>query len=141
CTADVSAGAPSAARSLVAAAPGTSPASTGASAATITVTANDGFGNPVSGVAVALVASGTNNSLTQPTGPTDVNGQVTGTLSSTKAEAKTISATLNGVTQVTATASVSVSAAAAASIAISAGDQQEATVGTAVPVPPAVIVR
>src|SRR2546426_3521957 len=33
------------------------------------------------------------------------------------------------------------SAAAAASIAISAGDQQEATVGTAVPVPPAVIVR
>src|SRR5207248_1786072 len=114
---------------------------TGASAATITVTANDEFGNPVSGVTVVLAASGTSNALAQPAGPTGVNGQATATLSSTKAETKTISATLNGVTQVSATASVSVSAAAAASIAISAGDHQAATVGTAVPVPPAVIVR
>src|SRR5206468_2762852 len=130
-----------AARSLVAATPGTITASIGASAATITVTANDQFGNPVSGVTVALAASGANNALAQPTGPTGANGQVTGTLSSTKAETKTVSATLNDATVVTATASVSVSAAAAASIAISAGDQQDATVGTAVPVPPAVIVR
>src|SRR5207249_3261973 len=140
-TAQGTAGAPSAARSLVAATPGTITASIGASAATITVTANDQFGNPVSGVTVALAATGANNALAQPTGPTGANGQVTGTLSSTKAETKTVSATLNGATVVTATASVSVSAAPAAAIAISAGDQQEATVGTAVPVAPAVIVR
>src|SRR5205807_1489610 len=140
-TATGTAGAPSAARSLVAADPGTVSASGGASVTTITVTASDEFGNPVSGVTVTLAASGTSNALTQPTGPTGVDGQVTGTLSSAKAETKTISATLNGVTQVSATASVSVSAAAAASIAISAGDHQAATVGTAVPVPPAVIVH
>src|SRR5205823_6265893 len=140
-TASGTAGAPSAARSLVVATPGTITASTGASAATITVTANDEFGNPVSGVTVVLAASGTSNALAQPAGPTGANGQATATLSSTKAETKTISATVNGVTQVSATASVSVSAAAAASIAISAGDHQAATVGTAVPVPPAVIVR
>ncbi|HEY6157905.1 MAG TPA: Ig-like domain-containing protein, partial [Gemmatimonadales bacterium] len=140
-TAQGTAGAPSAARSLVAATPGTITASTGASAATITVTANDEFGNPVSGVTVALVATGANNALAQPTGPTGANGQITGTLSSTKAETKTISAILNGVTPVTATASVSVTAAAAAAIASSAGDGQTATVGTAVPVAPAVIVR
>ncbi|HXL07743.1 MAG TPA: Ig-like domain-containing protein, partial [Gemmatimonadales bacterium] len=140
-TAQGTAGAPGAARSLVAATPGTITASTGASAATITVTANDQFGNPVSGVTVALAATGANNALAQPTGPTGANGQVTGTLSSTKAEIKTVTATLNGATVVTATANVSVSAAAAAAIAISAGDQQGATVGTAVLVPPAVIVR
>src|SRR5205823_4391041 len=125
----------------VAVTPGAISASGGASAATITVTANDEFGNPVSGVTVTLSSSGTNNALTQPTGPTGANGQATGTLSSTKAETKTIGATLNGITQVTATASVGVTAAAAASIAISAGDGQAATVGTAVAVPPAVIVR
>src|SRR5438105_4112070 len=140
-TASGTAGAPSAARSLVVAVPGTITASTGASAATITVTANDEFGNPVSGVTVTLGATGTGNALAQPAGPTGPNGQVTGTLSSTKAETKTISATLNGVTQVGATASVSVTPAAAASIAVSTGDGQTATVGTAVLVPPAVIVR
>src|SRR5207237_838446 len=132
---------PKSARSLVVAAPGTITASTGASAATVTVTANDEFGNPVSGVTVTLGATGTGNALAQPAGPTGPNGQVTGTLGSTKAETKTISATLNGVTQVGATASVSVTPAAAASIAVSTGDGQTATVGTAVLVPPAVIGR
>src|SRR5205814_2249595 len=103
--------------------------------------AYDEFGNPVSGVTVTLAASRTNNALAQPTSLTGANGQATATLSSTKAETKTIGATLNGITQVTATASVGVTAAAAASIAISAGDGQAATVGTAVAVPPAVIVR
>src|SRR5213082_2575442 len=120
-TASGTAGAPSAARSLVVATPGTITASTGASAATITVTANDEFGNPVSGVTVTLSSSGTNNALTQPTGPTGANGQATGTLSSTKAETKTIGATLNGITQVTATASVSVTAAAAAATLTQSG--------------------
>src|SRR6266576_2536716 len=80
-TATGTAGAPSAARSLVAADPGTISASGGTSAATITVSVNDEFGNPVSAVTVTLAASGTSNALTQPTGPTGANGQVTGTLS------------------------------------------------------------
>src|SRR5439155_21154 len=92
------------------------------------VIVQDANSNPVQGVAVT-VAVGLGS------------GQVTRTLSSTKAEIKTVTATLNGATVVTATANVSVSAAAAAAIAISAGDQQDATVGTAVLVPPAVIVR
>src|SRR5207237_222283 len=140
-TATATAGAPSAARSLVAAAPGTIAASSGANAATITVTVNDEFGNPVSGATVTLGSTGANNPLPHPAGPTGTNGQVTGTLSSHKAETKTVSATVNGTVAVTATASVTVTPAAAASIAISAGDGQTATVGTAVAVPPGVIVR
>src|SRR5213076_2236641 len=73
-TATGTAGAPNAARSLVAATAGAITASTGASAATITVTANDEFGNPVSGVTVTLAASGTNNALAQPTSLTGANG-------------------------------------------------------------------
>src|SRR5207244_7847011 len=57
-TATGTAGAPSAARSLVAAAPSIITASSGASPATITVTVNDQFGNPVSGAAVTLAATG-----------------------------------------------------------------------------------
>ena len=140
-TATGTAGAPSAARSLVAAAPSIITASSGASPATITVTVNDQFGNPVSGAAVTLAATGANNALTQPVGATGANGQVTGMLSSSKTETKTVSATVNGTTAVSATASVTVVAAPAAVIASNGGDGQSATVGTAVPVPPSVIVR
>src|SRR5439155_1119103 len=63
------AAAPSASRSLVAAAPGSITASTGSSAATITVTVRDGFDNAVSGATVGLAAAPTpGNTLTQPSG-------------------------------------------------------------------------
>jgi hypothetical protein len=63
---------------------------------TITVTARDAAGTPLSGVSVSLTASGTGNTLTQPGGPTNASGVGTATLSSTVAETKTVSATING---------------------------------------------
>jgi adhesin/invasin len=71
-------------------------ASNGGSAVNVTVTARDQFGNPVSGVAVSLSATGTGNSISQP-GLTDGSGVATGTVSSTVAEAKTISAVVDGI--------------------------------------------
>jgi hypothetical protein len=89
----------------VAAAPGSFTAGSGTS--TITVTAKDAGGNPISGATVVLAATGTGNTLTQPTSTTDANGVATGTLASTVAEAKTVSAKING-TAVTPTATVTV---------------------------------
>lgn len=89
-------------------------ASNGASLSTITVTVLDAFGNAVSGATVSLTATPvTGNTLTQPVGTTDANGQITGTLASTKAEVKTVSATVNGSVPVTQTAAVTVDPGAA----------------------------
>jgi hypothetical protein len=100
-------------QSTVAAAPGTITASNGSSASTITVTAKDQFGNPIQGATVVLAANPTTgNTLTGPAGTTNSSGAATGTLSSTTAEAKTVSATINGV-PITQTASVTVTHAAA----------------------------
>jgi hypothetical protein len=65
------------------------------------------FGNPVSGSTVVLTATGTGNSLIQPAGPTNSSGVATGTLGSTVAETKTMSATAGG-TPITQTATVTV---------------------------------
>jgi hypothetical protein len=92
----VNPGAVSAAQSLVSAAPASIPAD-GTSESTITVTARDQFDNPINGATVELAASGTGNTLTQPGGTTNSSGVATGTLRSTVAEAKTVSATVNGV--------------------------------------------
>ena len=94
----VDAGAVSASQSRVAVAPATITASSGSSATTITVTARDAFSNPVPGTTVTVLATGQGNTLVQPAGPTDASGVATGTLSSTGAGAKTVSATVNGVT-------------------------------------------
>lgn len=85
----------------------TTPAGT---AVTITVTVVDtASGAPVVGATVVLAASGTGNTLTQPGAVTDVNGVATGTFASSVAEAKTISATADGVA-ITDTAGVTVEA-------------------------------
>jgi hypothetical protein len=76
---------------------------------TITVTAKDASGNPVVGMTVLLAATGSGNTLTQPAAATDGNGVATGALSSTVAEGKTVSATVNG-TGLTQTAGVTVTA-------------------------------
>ncbi|HEV2671992.1 MAG TPA: Ig-like domain-containing protein, partial [Gemmatimonadales bacterium] len=94
----------------VVASPGTITASTGSSTSTITVTVRDQYGNVIKGKTVTLTASGTANTLTQPTTPTDVNGVTTGTLSSTKAEPKTVSALATAV-PISQTASVTVAPA------------------------------
>src|SRR5206468_3130620 len=94
-TVTVTAGALSASRSGVQAAPDTIQAGDGP--ATITATARDANGNPIAGLPVVLAATGTGNTLTQPTSTTNASGVATGTLSSTKAEMKTVSATINGL--------------------------------------------
>ncbi|PYP07464.1 MAG: hypothetical protein DMD59_14705, partial [Gemmatimonadetes bacterium] len=96
-----------AAQSGVVASPTTITAGSGTS--TITVTARDASGNPVSGVNVVLSATGSGNTLTQPAGPTNASGVATGMLSSTVAGTKTVSATAGGVA-ITQTAAVTVTA-------------------------------
>jgi hypothetical protein len=98
----------SASQSTVSASPTSILAGSGSS--TITVTAKDASGNPVSGATVVLAATGSGNTLTQPSSPTNASGVATGTLSSTVAEAKTTSATANGIA-ITQTASVTVTSA------------------------------
>lgn len=83
------------------------PITAGGSPSTITVTAKDGSGNPISGATVVLAATGSGNTLTQPSATTNASGVATGTLASTVAENKTVSATINGVA-ITQTATVTV---------------------------------
>ncbi|MGH7537913.1 MAG: Ig-like domain-containing protein [Gemmatimonadales bacterium] len=101
----VTTGPVSASQSTVSASPTSIVAGGGPS--TITVTAKDAGGNPISGATVVLAATGTGNTLTQPSGPTNASGVATGSLSSTDAETKTVSATING-TAITQTAAVGV---------------------------------
>ncbi|HET9383659.1 MAG TPA: invasin domain 3-containing protein, partial [Gemmatimonadales bacterium] len=96
----------SAEQSTVTAAPGTIVASSGSGSTTVTVAARDAFGNPIPGATVVLAATGTGNTVTQP-GPTEANGIASGTLSSTAAGDKVVSATVNG-TEVTETATVTI---------------------------------
>ncbi len=103
------AGGVSAERSTVAAAPPTISASTGSSASTITVTVRDQFDNPVSGVEVSLSATGSGNTLVQPTAATNADGVTTGRLSSTGLGAHVVSATAGG-TPIAQTATVTVGA-------------------------------
>jgi hypothetical protein len=103
-------------QSSITALPPTITASGGASLATITVTARDDQGNPVAGVSVVLAATGSGNTLTQPSGTTDATGMATGTLSSTVAGAKILSVTIAGVV-VTQTDTVTVIPAAVAALA------------------------
>jgi hypothetical protein len=112
-TFNITSGVVSAAQTTVVASPGTIVASNGSSLSTITVTAKDAGGSPVAGATVVLSASGTGNTLTQPAGPTDANGVVTGTLSSTVAGSKTVTAVVNGVT-ITQQPAVTVTAGAIA---------------------------
>src|SRR5439155_409835 len=53
--------------------------------------------NPIPGATVVLAATGTGNTLAQPSATTNASGLATGTLSSTVAQAKTVSATINDV--------------------------------------------
>jgi len=81
--------------SSVVAVPSTNVVADGTSVSTITVTVLDTLGNPVPGQTVQLAATGTDNTLTQPAAVTDAAGVATGTLASTHAESKSITATVN----------------------------------------------
>jgi len=118
--------------------------SAGSTASTITVTVRDGFGNPIPSAAVTVAATGTSNGFTASSGSSNASGVFTTTFSSTKAEAKAISATGDGgsgVIPISQTAPVTVNAAAPASIAINSGNSQTARVGVAVTTDPSVLVR
>jgi hypothetical protein len=64
---------------------------------TITVTVRDQQGSPLAGIPVTLAATGTDNTLVQPAGPTDANGVAIGTLFSGFPETKAVSAVAGGV--------------------------------------------
>jgi Bacterial Ig-like domain (group 1) len=127
---------PSASLSTVSADPTSIVAVTGSS--TITVTVRDGSGAPIAGATVSLAASGSGNILTQPAGPTGADGVATGTLVWAVPGTKVVRATVNGSVQINQTARVSVTVAPAAQLVPFEGDDQNADVGTPVPVRPAV---
>jgi len=72
-------------------------AANGADAATVTVTLKDAAGSPLPGLGVTLTSSGSGGAFTTPN-PTDDSGATTASFTSTVAETKTITATVNGVT-------------------------------------------
>lgn len=102
-------GAPSPSTSTVSADPTSIEAATGTS--TIRVTVRDDSGAPVSGAIVSLTASGSGNTLTQPSGQTGSDGVATGTLRSTVPGTKDVTATVNGSILINQTVQVSVAQA------------------------------
>ncbi|HXH63154.1 MAG TPA: Ig-like domain-containing protein [Gemmatimonadales bacterium] len=82
--------------------------SPGTTASTITVTARDQFGNLLVGAAVRDSASPVTGNVATASASTDGSGAFASTFFSTKAEAKTVAARINGVA-VTQTAPVTVS--------------------------------
>jgi hypothetical protein len=90
------AGGVSPSKSIAVASPSTGLTADGVTTSTITVTANDGSSNPLSGKTVVLGVSGSGNILSQLSPTTDVNGQITATLASTVAQTKTITVTIDG---------------------------------------------
>jgi len=115
----VTAGPVSVSASTVSAAPASIVAGSGTS--TITVTAKDAFGNPVSGQSVTLAATGTGNTLTQPSSPTGSNGVATGALASSATGQKTVSAVAGGF-PLSQTATVSVTSPGSSVVFVGAGD-------------------
>lgn len=109
-TATATVGPPSASQSAIAAAPTAIAPSNGVSFTTVTVTVRDAAGSTVMGANVSLSATGSGNFITQPTSPTNAQGQVSGAFSSSVAELKTISATVNGSVTLAQTATVDVTA-------------------------------
>jgi hypothetical protein len=64
---------------------------------TITVTVRDATGTPLAGRSVTVAATGSDNTITGNPGTTGVDGVATFPFSSPTAEAKTITATSDGV--------------------------------------------
>jgi protocatechuate 3,4-dioxygenase beta subunit len=85
----------SASNSSAVASPSSGISADGLASSTITVTVRDNNGNPIPGQTVQLSATGSGNAITQPVAITDANGVTSGSLTSTVAEIKTISAVVN----------------------------------------------
>ncbi|MDF1667735.1 MAG: Ig-like domain-containing protein, partial [Planctomycetota bacterium] len=95
---------PDAALSTVVANPTMGLTANGTATSTITVTVVDAANCPLVNQMVTLSSSGTNNTFTPATGMTNAMGVFTATLSTTTAEAKVITATINPTTPVVLTA-------------------------------------
>lgn len=119
----------------------TAPAN-GQSFANITVTLTDKFGNPKSGKAVIISATGSNNFITQPTNLTDAQGKARGRIASTSAEVKTISARdVTDALDLNTSVQVNFTALEPKTIVLHDGNNQIANIGTAVEKPIAALVR
>jgi adhesin/invasin len=127
---------PSATTSTVSADPASIQVGSGES--TVRVTVRDAAGSPIAGAVVTLTASGSGNTVTQPSSPTGADGVATGGLRSDVAGTKDIVATVNGSVQLTQTAQIFVTEAPASRISPVEGNNQTAGEGEAVPVAPAV---
>src|SRR6185295_17619659 len=91
----------SAANTSATASPASSVVANGTAISTITVTVKDTNGNVVAGQIVQLASTGSNNTLVQPPAVTSATGVATGTIASTRAETKTLTAMINpGASQV-----------------------------------------
>src|SRR5947199_362429 len=107
------------------------------------VIVKDGGGNPVGGVTVTFAVAPGSGSITGASQTTTASGLASGgswTLGTT-AGTNTLTATASGLTGSPVTFTATGTAGGAGSIALSAGDNQTATVNTAVATAPAVIVR
>jgi hypothetical protein len=102
-TVTFTAGAPSAGTTTFVASPTTVTAD-GSSLSTLTVSVRDANGNPVAGQGVSVASTGTGNTFSPASGSTDASGVFTATFASTAAQAKTLTATLGGVTKTTGVA-------------------------------------
>ena len=110
----------------------------GGSGSTVTVTARDAGGNPISGLAVVLGVIGA--ATTTPIGPTNGSGQATSTLTATVAGTKVVSATVGG-TLLAQTATVTVVASTPTQIAALVTTGPSVRFGQAVSPAPSIQVR
>lgn len=107
----------------------------GADTVTITVTVLDITGRPMAGQMVLLGATGARDQMTQPSAATDANGVATGSLTSTRAENKTISA-LVGSTAIAQQATIRFDAGPEAVVVFQA---QPSSAAAGAPIAPAVV--
>src|SRR5207249_1099296 len=103
----------------------------------------DGGGNPVGGVTVTFAVAPGSGSITGASQTTNASGiaSVGSWTLGTTAGTNTLTATASGLTRSPVTFTATARAAAPASIAVSAGNNQSAPAGSAVPTPPAVVLR
>jgi hypothetical protein len=99
----------------------------GSTQTTLTLVARDLYGNPSPGVAISLSVTGSNNSLKDATGSTDISGTFTTGLASTTAETKSVQASWPASSGNTLTTNVQFvpgpASAATSSLAVSPNQQ------------------
>ncbi len=106
----------------------------------ITVTVKDKFGNPIADKTVLLLATGGLNDIRQPA-KTNSAGQALGSIASTKAELKIVTAKVEGQYDLTNGAKIRFEALAAKELTYLRGNAQTGNVNTALPDPLCVMIK